>query len=43
LKVVIYGREIDVGFGGNVAQGRDVETFISKQLLGGVENPGFGI
>ncbi len=43
LEVIIDGSEIDLSLGGNIAQRSGIETFHTKELLGGVQNAGFSI
>ena len=41
--MVVDGRQIDVGFGRDIAQGSRVETVLSKELFRGIQDPGLGV
>jgi hypothetical protein len=43
LEMVVDGSQIDVGFGGDIAQGSGFETIQSEEFLGSIEDPAFSV
>ncbi len=43
LEVIVDGGQIDLRFGGDIAQGSGIETIHTKEFFGSVQDAGFGI
>jgi hypothetical protein len=41
--MVVHSPEVDLGSRRNIAQGSRLETLVSKELLGGIQDAGLGI